>query len=309
MLPIALLAAAACGDDDDGVSPTTTDLAIDAPAALAVRQDSSVEIGAVLIDQARNNVEVTNAALNYSIPAADSTIAQIVDGQIRGVRGGTTTLTITFEDRNDNRTLTATVPVTVTAHPAGAATLEPPAVTLFTGEDSTLVAFVRGAAADDTLYCNTCSETVIRGNVETDRVFRDVVFESRDEDVATVDEGGVVTAVAPGTTWIVLSVPTDPAIKDSTQVTVIDRPVNTVVVTPNPGAVGVGQTLQMMATLIAANGDTLTGRTVLWSSDTPAFATVDPTTGVVTGVLAGTTAVIRATSETKTGTAQVLVNP
>src|SRR5207249_9948799 len=54
-----------------------------------------------------------------------------------------------------------------------------------------------------------------------------------------------------------------------------------------------------------ANGNTLTGRTVTWSSDNTAVATVSGS-GLVSGVAAGA-ATITATSEAKTGTSAITV--
>jgi uncharacterized protein YjdB len=82
-------------------------------------------------------------------------------------------------------------------------------------------------------------------------------------------------------------------------------------VTPNPASVSVGRTVQLTATVTAANGTVLTGRSVAWSSSNEALATVDQT-GKVTGVAPttlGTAVVITATAEGKSGTAEVHVTP
>src|SRR6185437_1963724 len=55
-----------------------------------------------------------------------------------------------------------------------------------------------------------------------------------------------------------------------------------------------------------ANGNVLTGRTVTWSVTPTSVATINASTGVVTGVSAGT-ATVTATSETKSGTATLTV--
>jgi len=84
-------------------------------------------------------------------------------------------------------------------------------------------------------------------------------------------------------------------------------PVGAVVVTPATASVVIGRTTQLAATAKDAAGNVLTGRAVAWSSSAPAVATVDATTGVVTGVSAGA-ATVTATSEGKTGTAAVTVS-
>ena len=87
--------------------------------------------------------------------------------------------------------------------------------------------------------------------------------------------------------------------------TVTTVPVATVTVAPASLSLTVGQTGQLTATLRDAGGNTLTGRTVTWSSNQPSQATVSGS-GLVTAVGAGT-ATITATSEGQSGTASVTV--
>ena len=82
-------------------------------------------------------------------------------------------------------------------------------------------------------------------------------------------------------------------------------PVATVTVSPASGSVGVAGTLQLAATLRAANGTLLTGRTVTWSSENVLVASVS-SSGLVTGLLVGS-ATITATSEGRTGSATITV--
>lgn len=82
-------------------------------------------------------------------------------------------------------------------------------------------------------------------------------------------------------------------------------PVATVTVDPLAPTVAVGDSVQLSATTKDAQGNTLTGRTVTWSSNTPNVATVS-SDGKVQAVAPGTATII-ATSETKTGQATVTV--
>jgi hypothetical protein len=79
---------------------------------------------------------------------------------------------------------------------------------------------------------------------------------------------------------------------------------NTITVTPNPGAVFVGATLPMAAGCLYNDGTT-TPCTVVWS-DTAAHSSIGSSTGVVTGVTAGVDT-ITATLSTVTGTATVTI--
>ena len=82
-------------------------------------------------------------------------------------------------------------------------------------------------------------------------------------------------------------------------------PVATVTVTPATANLGIGQTLQLVATLKDAAGNTLTGRTVTWSSALPLLASVN-SNGLVSGLLAGIVP-ITATSEGKNGSSSITV--
>jgi hypothetical protein len=69
--------------------------------------------------------------------------------------------------------------------------------------------------------------------------------------------------------------------------------------------VGIGEQIAMNATLLSVSGDTLSSKTVTWSSSNPNVATV-ATTGVVTGVLPGT-ATITATRDGASGSVTLTV--
>jgi len=89
------------------------------------------------------------------------------------------------------------------------------------------------------------------------------------------------------------------------QAPVSPPPVAQVLVTPASTTFLVAGTQQLVATLMDANGNVLIGRSVTWSSGTPAVAAVS-STGVVTGLAAGAVT-ITATSEGVRGTAAVTI--
>ncbi len=95
----------------------------------------------------------------------------------------------------------------------------------------------------------------------------------------------------------------------SATVTVQPMPVDKVEISPASIELGLLQTQELTVILKGAGGTVLTGRTVTWSSDKPAIATVTSAGGasaVVRGLLPGE-ATITATSEGRTGTAKVTV--
>ena len=82
-------------------------------------------------------------------------------------------------------------------------------------------------------------------------------------------------------------------------------PVATVTIAPAELALTISQTQQLTATTRDAGGNTLTGRSISWSTSDAAIATVSAS-GLVTAVAAGS-ATITATSEGQTGSASVTV--
>src|SRR3989441_418547 len=92
---------------------------------------------------------------------------------------------------------------------------------------------------------------------------------------------------------------------DTASIAIACQAVASVDVTPTTLALQVGQTAQLAATPKDANGSSLNGRTVTWTSSNQAVATMNAS-GLVSAVAAGA-ATIAATSEGKTGTAVVTV--
>lgn len=131
-----------------------------------------------------------------------------------------------------------------------------------------------------------------------------IFWTSSDTTIATVSDAGIVTAVALGTAQIAASSQGTPGIAT---VTVAPTPVASVVIVPENATASVGSTVQLQAVTYDAQGNVLTGRTVVWSSDHQSVATVDDA-GHVTAVAAGQ-ATIAATSEGQSGTSAVTVKP
>jgi uncharacterized protein YjdB len=121
----------------------------------------------------------------------------------------------------------------------------------------------------------------------------------------TISQNGMFTADTAAGDFSVTA--TSPTLKltGSSKVRVRPRPVASVSVTPATASLTTGQTIQLSAVAKDANGDTLTGRTIAWSSSNTAAAAVNGT-GLVTGMGAGS-ATITATSGGKSGTAAITV--
>ena len=82
-------------------------------------------------------------------------------------------------------------------------------------------------------------------------------------------------------------------------------PVATVAISPASASLVVGTTQQLTATTKDASNNILTGRSIVWSSGSPAFASVDAN-GLVSAVAPGS-ATITATSEGQSGTSAITV--
>ncbi|MEP6831988.1 MAG: Ig-like domain-containing protein [Gemmatimonas sp.] len=80
----------------------------------------------------------------------------------------------------------------------------------------------------------------------------------------------------------------------------------TITIAPTAPIVLQSDTVRLKSELKSSNGTVLTDRTVTWTSASPAVATVNSTTGLITGVALGTS-LITATSEGKTATVTVTV--
>ena len=162
-------------------------------------------------------------------------------------------------------------------------TVSPVSANLTTGQTVQLSAMPRDAS----------------GNALSGRV---VTWGSSNTAIATVNPGGLVTAVAAGSAAITA---TSEGQSGSAAVSVTPVPVASVDVSPASASVGVGQTVQLTATPRDAGGNALSGRVVTWGSSNTAVATVNGS-GLVTGVGAGS-ATITATSEGQSGSSTVSV--
>lgn len=119
---------------------------------------------------------------------------------------------------------------------------------------------------------------------------RTVAWTSSNPAVATVNAStGFVAGLTNGTTTITA---TSEGVSGTAVVTVQGSPViATVTVTPGAPFLGVGMTQQFTQTPRAGSGTVITGTTPVWSSSSPAVATVNPATGFVTVVGAGKTTI------------------
>lgn len=130
---------------------------------------------------------------------------------------------------------------------------------------------------------------------------RSIVWASSAPQVATIDGSGTVTGIDAGTATVTGTCEGKTA---SATVAVTLVSVASVAVSPGSATLTVGQTASLSAVATDANGNVLSGRTITWSSENAAVATVS-SLGLVTATGAGTTT-ITATADGRSGVAQIV---
>lgn len=128
-------------------------------------------------------------------------------------------------------------------------------------------------------------------------------WRSANPGVASIASGGIVTALAPGQSWIVVSAPG--SVKDSTLITVTSDPnqVAQVEIAVGQNTLIIGGTLQFAVNVKNAAGQNLTNKTVNWRSSNTNVLTINAN-GVATAIAAGTSQV----SATVDGIASLPIN-
>lgn len=189
-------------------------------------------------------------------------------------------------------------------------TVSPTQITSIDVSPSPAIEMVRGTMRSFTAMARFSNGT-------TRDVSGEVLWSSTNEAAAVVGntqfDKGLVKAVASGDTTILATDGVTLVQGRSIVFVAQDAPhLVALVVTPNPGVIGVGKTFQFGALGVLSDGSTkdLT-RTATWSSSRTDVATVD-NTGVVTGVAAGDTtitAVAPEPSATVRGSAPAKVLP
>ncbi len=140
----------------------------------------------------------------------------------------------------------------------------------------------------------TATATVLPENASN----KTVSWSSSDITVATVNSSsGVVTGVAAGTANIIATAQDGSNITGQAAITVSNQPVTGIVVSLPSPTIAVGSNTTATATISPANA---TNKSIAWSSLQTNIATINSSTGVITGVALGT-ATIRATAQDGSG--------
>ena len=281
---VALGTLAACGGDDsnapdcDPIAAALVSRIEVKPPTATVNLGDSLQLQAVAYSCAGALGDVKTFTWRS---ADDATAAVSATGLVKAMKsGGPVAIFAAAQGKEGSSAITAQ-PV-----PVVRVTVEPTTATVGVGRTSTLTA--RAYDAHD-----------------RELVGRAVSWSSANPNIVSVNQNGAVTGVAAGGPVVVTA--TIEGKSGTSQVTATAIPVNTVVVSPPTSTIGAGSTQQFTATLKDELGNTLTGRAVNWTSSNPTVATIGGATGLATGLRPGTVT-ITATSEGKSGTAQLTVN-
>jgi uncharacterized protein YjdB len=228
----------------------------------------------VAVNDSAGNV-LTGRTVTYT--SSDPAIATVSSaGLVTAVAQGSAQIEVASEG------VKSSVAVTVNPIPIATIALTPNVLTLRVAQTTTLTAEARDA----------------QGQPLSNRTFS---WSSSAPSVATVDQSGLVTAVAIGTATINA---TSEGRTGSATLTVAPEPVNTVTLTAPRNFIVPGDTMHLTVVLRDAQNNVLTGRTVVLSATPSGRVTIDAA-GVVTGVGSSGTSDITATSEGKSATIQV----
>jgi len=255
------------------VNPAPVTTVTVSPASASVGTGATQQIAATLTD-AQGNV-LTGRVVTWSTDAAG--VATVNgDGLVTAVAGGTANITATSEGKSAATAMTVTIPI-------AAMSVAPANATIYVGATQQLT----GTPVDD------------NGNPLSGRT---ITWSTDAPGIASVNGSGLVTALAVGSANITALSEGKSA---SSVITVNPVPVATVLVSPASATVFSGSTQQLSASTRDANGNVLSGRTVIWSTDAPDVATVDGS-GLITALTAGV-ANISATSEGQVGASTITV--
>ncbi|HYV96983.1 MAG TPA: Ig-like domain-containing protein, partial [Gemmatimonadaceae bacterium] len=269
----------------DGVPGQAALTVLQAPvASVTVAVAGTITVGATAtatttLRDAANNI-LTGRIVTWSSSNTSIATVNSVTGIVTGVANGSATIFATSEG------ITGSAPISVVAPGAvSSVTVNLNATTITAGATTNATAVLRDA-----------NNNVVSGTT---------TWSTSNGGIASVNSStGVVTGVTAGTANII---GTSGSITGQRTVTISAVPVSTVTVSLTPSTITVGSTVTAAAQTFDANNNLLTGRVIAWASANTSIATVDPNTGVVTGVAAGTVN-IQATSESRVGQATLTVS-
>ena len=231
-------------------------------AEASIESGKTLELSATITPDNVRNKTVTWSSSDENV----ATVSQ--EGVVTAVKAGEATITATT---NDGTELTASCTVTVTPKRATDIKIDKEQIEMEAGTTATLKATVLPEDAGD----------------------RTVTWSSSDENVATVNQEGIVTAIKAGEATITATTNDGTELTASCTVTVTPKRATDIKIDKEQIEMEAGTTATLKATVLPEDaGD----RTVTWSSSDETVATVSQE-GVVTAVKAGEATITATTND------------
>ena len=222
--------------------------------SLSLRETETAQLTATVTPEDAEDRSVTWSSSDNSIATVNA------EGVVTAIKEGTATITATT---NDGSNLKATCTVKVSIMPVASITLNITEKTLEEGETVNLTASVLPANASN----------------------KSLAWTSSDENIATVDANGLVTAVKEGTATITAKANDGSNVSAQCTINVSDSFifVSKISLEKMQVTLNISETATLNVTIEPANA---TNKEIAWKSSNPSIATVE--NGVVTAISAGT---------------------
>jgi uncharacterized protein YjdB len=246
-------------DSDKSIAAIFIELRVDkviiSPVSLTLEKTETRQLGLKVLDT--NGKEVTDREVFWD--PSNPFVADVVGGLVTGHNMGTAQITATVDG------VEGSVTVNVVKQSVYSVSLTRENITLEVDETEQLSATVLDR----------------RGNEITDR---SVTWDRNNRGVVDISQGGLVTAKSAGTAVITASLDG----KSDTVAVTVTQSVGSVSISPRGGTIGVGEPIQLTATVRDSGGRVLTDRPVTWSYSNPGVVDLNTLTGLVTGGSEGT---------------------
>ena len=251
----------------------TQSVSITADGSTTLKATETVQLKATVLPATASDKSVRWQSGNPEIATVDNT------GLVTAVSVGSVQITVTNSGGQ-----TASVTITVIPTPVESITLNKTTATLKATETLALIATVNPETATD----------------------KSLEWISDNEAVATVNQNGVVTAIATGEAIITVKAKDGSNVSATCKVNVVATEVTSITITANgPTTLKASENVQLIATILP---ETATDKSVKWSASAPEIANVNEN-GLVTAYAVGESVITATASSGLTAEIRITVIP